>query len=142
MPVLRYSLERLGLLVVCAGLLWWAGMQVWLAVVVAAFLAAGIAYVALAHERDAAAAALAARARRRSQRGPLPDRAREDAAVEDAAVDAVDLADVTGPADAVGPAGISAGAADADRPAGPGDARGAGPAADSQSARPSPSSTP
>ncbi len=142
MPVLRYSLERLGLLVVCAGLLWRAGMQVWLAVVVAAFLAAGIAYVALAHERDAAAAALAAHARRRSQRGLLPDRAREDAAVEDAAVDAVDLADVTGPADTVGPAGTCPGAADANRPAGPDDVRGAGPAAESQSARPSPSSRP
>lgn len=99
MPVVRWSLIRLALFGACVAGLWWAGMQSWLAPVVAAFLAWGLSYVLLAGPRDAAARYLAERdAARRAEREArgvrtlLPAHAQEDADVEDAAVDAAEAA--------------------------------------------------
>lgn len=80
-PVLVFSLMRLGLFAVSFVVLWAVGMHSWLAPVVAAFLAWGISYVLLTRPRDAAARYLADR----SQRVRRTD---DDAAVEDAADDA------------------------------------------------------
>lgn len=98
MPILVYSVLRLGLFGICAGLLVWAGMGSWLAVVMAAFLAWGLSYVLLAGPRDRAALQLAARAERRAAGHRFSVKAEEDAAIEDAAVDAAE--DLEGEAEA------------------------------------------
>ncbi len=90
MPVVKYSVLRLGLFALCLVLLLWAGMGSWLAVVVAAFGAWGLSYVLLAGPRDGAAIWLAERAAARGDRPRLSRRAQEDAEFEDAAVDAED----------------------------------------------------
>ena len=87
MPILIYSLLRLGLFALSVVLLWWAGVGSWLSVVLAAFLAWALSYVLLAGPRDRAAIVLAERAARRAQGHRFSARAEEDAAVEDAAVD-------------------------------------------------------
>lgn len=87
-PILVYSVLRLGLFGICALLLVWAGMGSWLAVVLAAFLAWGLSYVLLAGPRDRAALQLAARAERRAAGHRFSVNAEEDAAIEDAVVDA------------------------------------------------------
>ncbi|WP_448630285.1 DUF4229 domain-containing protein [Cellulomonas soli] len=99
MPVVRWSVIRLALFGACLAGLWWAGMQSWLAPVLAAFLAWGVSYVLLAGPRDAAARYLAERdaARRAEQQARgvqtlLPAHAQEDADLEDAAVDAAEAA--------------------------------------------------
>ncbi|WP_448062109.1 DUF4229 domain-containing protein [Cellulomonas hominis] len=112
MPVVKYSVLRLGLFVLCLVLLMWAGMGSWLAVVVAAFGAWGLSYVLLAGPRDGAAIWLAERAAARGDRPRLSRHAQEDAEAEDAAVDAVDAELVT--ADDVATDPVTAGAADAD----------------------------
>ncbi|OZB50517.1 MAG: hypothetical protein B7X40_02055 [Cellulomonas sp. 14-74-6] len=158
MPVVVYSVLRVALLVVSWLLLAWAGLHPLAALLVAAFVAWGLSYVALGGPRDAAARYLAERAAVRAAhagRPVLSPHAREDADVEDAAVDAA-LGDtvvgdtvvgdtVVGDAVIVDAAGDAAAPrtapeddaderpADADRPAGSGSA---------QSASASPSSMP
>ncbi|QCB92839.1 DUF4229 domain-containing protein [Cellulomonas shaoxiangyii] len=88
MPVLVYSLLRLALFALATAVLWWAGMQSWLAPLLAAFLAWGLSYVLLAGPRDAAALHLAHRAQER-RAGRARGHAADDAAAEDAQVDAV-----------------------------------------------------
>ncbi|MBF0686523.1 MAG: DUF4229 domain-containing protein [Cellulomonas sp.] len=85
MPVVIYSLLRAALFLAATGLLWWAGMQSWLAPVLAAVIAWGLSYVLLPRQRDAAALHLAQRGEQRRARGGLAGRAREDAEAEDAA---------------------------------------------------------
>lgn len=84
MPVVVYSLLRLLLFVVVTAGLWWAGMQSWLAPLVAAFLAWGLSYVLLRGPRDAAVRHLAARDEARRARGGQGERAQADADAEDA----------------------------------------------------------
>ncbi|MCC2315405.1 DUF4229 domain-containing protein [Cellulomonas xiejunii] len=85
MPVAIYSLLRAALFLAATGLLWWAGMQSWLAPLLAAVIAWGLSYVLLTRQRDAAALHLAQRAEERRARGGLGTRARQDAEAEDAA---------------------------------------------------------
>lgn len=110
MPVVVYSVLRVALLVVSWLLLAWAGLHPLAALLVAAFVAWGLSYVALGGPRDAAARYLAERAAVRAAhagRPVLSPHAREDADVEDAAVDAA-LADAR--------LGDAAGDTAADRP--------------------------
>jgi hypothetical protein len=93
--VLTYSLLRLGLLALCFAGLYWVGAGVWLAFVVATFLAWGLSYVLLAGPRDAAALEIAERARARAERSGRSQRELEENTAEDAAVDAALAA--TGP---------------------------------------------
>lgn len=147
MPVVVYSVLRVALLVLSWVLLTWAGLHPLAALLVAAFVAWGLSYVALGGPRDAAARYLAERAAVRAAhagRPVLSPHAREDADVEDAAVDAALADTVVGDAvvgDGVGDAAPRTAPeddaderpADGDRPAGPGSA---------QSASASPSSMP
>lgn len=91
MPVVVYSVLRLALLAVSWLLLTWAGLNPLVALLVAAFVAWGLSYAALGGPRDAAARYLADRAAARAAhhgRPVLSAHARQDADVEDAAVDA------------------------------------------------------
>ncbi|MDC7122223.1 DUF4229 domain-containing protein [Cellulomonas fimi] len=93
MPVALYTLYRLLLFAAFLGLLWFAGMRSWLAVVAAALLAWMAGYVLLRTPRDAAVAWIAAREERRTRAGTKGrSRAEQDADVEDAAVDAAGAA--------------------------------------------------
>ncbi|VTR78170.1 hypothetical protein CHMI_02946 [Cellulomonas hominis] len=87
-PVVTYSLLRLALFAVCLVGLVLAGTGWLLGVVLAAVLAALLSYLLLKGPRDRAALWLAARAERRGDRPRLSRRAAQDAAEEDAAVDA------------------------------------------------------
>ncbi len=83
MPVVTYSLLRLGVFVLALVGLWFAGMGSWLLVVVAAVVAAALSYVLFGKQRVAAAQWLADRRER-----PRFSRAvEEDAAAEDAIAD-------------------------------------------------------
>ena len=93
MPIVTYSILRLGLFAACLGALFWAGLGGWLLVVVAAVAAWGVSYVVLAGPRDAAAVALAGRAAKRATGRRFSAAAEADAAHEDAAVDAATDAD-------------------------------------------------
>ncbi|KGM00744.1 DUF4229 domain-containing protein, partial [Cellulomonas cellasea] len=95
MRVLTYSLMRLGLLGACFAGLYWAGAGLWVAFLVATFLAWGLSYVLLAGPRDAAALEIAERAQARAARSGRTQRELDDDAAEDAAVDAALAA--TGP---------------------------------------------
>lgn len=97
MPLVTYSLLRLGLLVVALVGLALAGMGGWLLVVVATVVAFVLSYVLLPRQRDAAARWLAERGTRRggarddggaSRRGRFARGVEDDAEAEDAAVDA------------------------------------------------------
>lgn len=91
MPVVVYSVLRLALLAVSWLALTWAGLHPLVALLVAAFVAWGLSYAALGGPRDAAARYLAERAAARAAhhgRPVLSAHARQDADVEDAAVDA------------------------------------------------------
>ena len=89
MPLVVYSVLRLALFGACWWVLVWAGLDPWLAVVAAAFLAWGLSYVTLPGPRDAAARWLAEQAARRKAGVPtLSARAQRDAADEDALVEA------------------------------------------------------
>lgn len=89
MPVALYTLYRLLLFAAFLGLLWFAGMRSWLAVIAAALLAWMAGYVLLRTQRDAAVAWIAAREQQRATSGTKArSRAEQDADVEDAAVDA------------------------------------------------------
>jgi hypothetical protein len=94
-PLLVYSLLRLALLVVCVVGLWFAGMGPVYALLLGAVLAFMLSYLLLAGPRDRAALWLQARSDARGDRPRLSRAAAQDAAVEDAAVDQVDLADDT-----------------------------------------------
>lgn len=120
MPVVVYSVLRVALLVLSWLLLTWAGLHPLAALLVAAFVAWGLSYVALGGPRDAAARYLAERAAVRAThagRPVLSPHAREDADVEDAAVDAALGDAVTGDAvtgdTAVGDAVVGDAAVDA-----------------------------
>jgi hypothetical protein len=145
-PLVVYSLLRLVLFGACWWLLAWVGLNPWLAVVVAAFLAWGLSYVALPGPRDAAARWLAARDAERKARGGRPHlsaRAQQDAADEDAQVDAASddaehdeaTSDDAAADETLSDDAASDDAALTDAPHDEGDGRG-------QSASPSPSSTP
>ena len=85
MPLLVYSLLRLGLLGFALAGLWAAGMRDWLLVVVAAFVAWALSYVLLPGPRDAAALWFAQRVQRRKDSGARFGAGVEaDAAAEDA----------------------------------------------------------
>lgn len=88
MPLLRYSLARLGLLVAAVGLGWWAGLRSWLLVVVAVVVAYSVSVITMRRLRDETTVWFQQRAERRSGRPTLD----EDARAEDAVVDAVDPA--------------------------------------------------
>ena len=91
MPVVVYSVLRLLLFVVALGALWLAGMRGWLLVLVAAAVALMLSYLTLNKPRGAASRYLAERSERRARTGERFSREIEDdAAVEDAAVDAAD----------------------------------------------------
>lgn len=90
MPLLVYSVLRLALFGACWVALVVAGLNAWIAVVAAALVAWGLSYVALRGPRDAAARWLAERAARRQGGTQLSDRARRDAADEDALVESQD----------------------------------------------------
>lgn len=81
MPLVTYTLLRLGVFVAALVALWFAGMGSWLLLVVAAVVAAAISYVLFQKQRDAAVAWMAAR------KGRSPREA--DDAAEDAIVDAM-----------------------------------------------------
>lgn len=115
MPVVVYSVLRVALLAASWVLLSWAGLHPLVALLVAAFVAWGLSYVALGGPRDAAARYLAQRAAARAEhagRPVLSPHAREDADAEDAAVDA---ALASGPAD-LGPTGPGSPDAEAGEP--------------------------
>jgi hypothetical protein len=113
-PVVTYSLLRLGVFVLALAGLWLAGMGSWLLVVVAAVVAAALSYVLFGRQRAAAAQWIADR---RAPGAPRFSRAvQEDAAAEDAIADRLR------------------------EPESPRDGEGEGPGG--QIARPSPSSTP
>ena len=97
-PLVVYSVLRVALLLACFGLAWLAGLRSWLAVLVAALAAWALSYVLLSGPRDAAARQLAEAAERRREargRAVLSGRAREDAAMEDAADEAARRQDGT-----------------------------------------------
>lgn len=85
MPVVTYSLLRLGVFALALVGLWFAGMGSWLLVVVAAVVAAALSYVLFGRQRAAAAQWIADR---RGPGAPRFSRAVEaDAAAEDAIAD-------------------------------------------------------
>ncbi|QTE29144.1 DUF4229 domain-containing protein [Pengzhenrongella sicca] len=92
MPIVTYSVLRLGLFAGCLALLYLVGVGGWLLVVGAAFLAWGISYAVLAGPRDRAALYLAERAARRRSGRRFSRSVEQDAAVEDAIDDARRLA--------------------------------------------------
>lgn len=86
MPLVTYTLLRLGVFVVALAALWFAGMGSWLLLVVAAVVAAALSYVLFRKQRDAAVAWLAERRERKEQER------QDDAAAEDAIADALEEA--------------------------------------------------
>ncbi|OLT54217.1 DUF4229 domain-containing protein [Cellulosimicrobium sp. CUA-896] len=94
MPLVVYSVLRLLLFAVAVGALWLVGLRGWLLVLVAAAVALMLSYLTLRGPRDAASRYLAERAERRARTKERFSRAIEDdAAAEDAAVDAADGSD-------------------------------------------------
>ena len=104
MPLVVYSVLRLALFGACWVVLAWAGLNPWIAVVVAAFAAWGLSYVALPGPRDAAARWLADQdAKRKAGVSTLSARAQQDAADEDALVDGQEPPDEGGDAQSASP---------------------------------------
>ncbi len=98
MPVVVYSVLRVLLFVVALVVLGLAGLRDWLLVLVAAVVALMLSYLTLRRPREAASRWLAARAEHRSRTGERFSRQIEDdAAVEDAALDAAGTDPGTGP---------------------------------------------
>jgi hypothetical protein len=85
MPVIIYSVLRLGLFALALVGLWLAGMGGWLLVVLAAVVAWALSYVLLAARRDAAARWIADR--RSAGRPRFSPAVEADAAAEDAAAE-------------------------------------------------------
>jgi len=109
-PVVTYSILRLGLFVAALLGLWWAGMGGWLLVLVATVVAFVLSYVLLGRQRDAAALWLADRRAAAAGRPRFSARVEADAAAEDALADAAahparmpDAAAPEAPADAAAP---------------------------------------
>lgn len=84
MPVISYSVLRLGLFAAALVGLWLVGMGGWLLVLVGALVAWALSYALLGGRRDAAARWLAERRGTRSRFSPALE---ADAAVEDAAAE-------------------------------------------------------
>jgi hypothetical protein len=87
MPVVTYSLLRLGLFALALVGLWLAGMGSWLLVVVATVVSFALSYVVLGRQRDAAARWLAERRTTPERRSRFPRGVEDDAAHEDAVVE-------------------------------------------------------
>jgi hypothetical protein len=87
-PVVTYSLLRLALFAACLAVLVLAGTGWLFGVILAAVLAGLLSYLLLKGPRDRAALWLQARSEARGDRPRLSRRAAQDAAEEDAAVDA------------------------------------------------------
>ena len=93
MPVISYSVARLGLFALALVGLWLAGMGGWLLVLVAALVAWAVSYALLGARRDAAALWIAGRRgaeRPRFGAAVEADAAAEDAAAENASTDGLD----------------------------------------------------
>jgi membrane protein implicated in regulation of membrane protease activity len=86
-PVVIYSLLRLGLLAAAVGALWLVGLRDWLLVLVAIVVALLLSYALLRPQRDAAARWLAERAERRREPSRFAAGVAQDAAEEDAEAD-------------------------------------------------------
>lgn len=95
MPVVTYSLLRLGLFVVCLVGLVLAGTGWLFGVILAAVFAALLSYLLLKGPRDRAALWLQARSEARGDRPRLSRRAAADAEEEDAAVAAAEASTPT-----------------------------------------------
>lgn len=85
MALLRYSLLRLLVLLASLALLYLVGARGWLWLILSVVVAAGVSYLVLPRQRDAAAGTLQARAQERREHAKLGD---ADAEAEDAAIDA------------------------------------------------------
>ena len=109
MPLVTYSLLRLGLFALALVGLWLAGMGSWLLVVVAALVAWALSYVLLGRWRTAAATWRAERAAARGTGPRFSDRVTAEAEAEDAEADAA------GSRDGVVPPGETGTADPADR---------------------------
>jgi len=83
MPVIIYSVLRLGLFLAALVGLWLAGMGGWLLVLVAAVVAWAVSYAVLGRQRDAAALWIAER--RGAERPRFSPGVEADAAAEDEA---------------------------------------------------------
>lgn len=99
-----YSLLRLVLFLVCAALFALVGTGWLLAVILGAVVAALLSYLMLSGSRERSARWLQARAEAHDDRPTLSRRAREDATIEDAVVDAAGDDPATGVGRASGPA--------------------------------------
>lgn len=94
MPLVVYSLLRLLLFGVALGVLWVAGVRGWLLVLLAAVVSLMLSYLTLRGPRDAASRYLVERSERRARsKDRFTRHIEDDAAVEDAAVDAADGTD-------------------------------------------------
>src|SRR5690554_3477231 len=84
MPVVRFTLLRLGLLVLAGVVLHLVGFRSWLLVLLATLVGLALSFLLLHRQRDEAARWLEARARARRERGPQPgvDELAEDALLE------------------------------------------------------------
>lgn len=89
-PLLRYSLLRLALLLAVFAVLWICGIRGWLWLILGVVIAGAISYLAFPRQRDAAAGVLAERAEHR--RGAQDVDADSEDAVLEAAVDAEGVA--------------------------------------------------
>ena len=103
MPLVTYSVLRLGLLAACFGLGYLAGLRTWLLLGLAVLGAWGLSYVLLAGPRDAAAAYVAQRVERRGRAGGSVAGVDEDAAHEDALVERARRRGEPGAGEADGP---------------------------------------
>ncbi len=89
MPFVVYSFQRLGLFAAALLALWSLRLGGWLLVVLAAFLAWAVSYLALTRSRDRAALWVAERVERRRTGPRFSEAVDEDALVEDAEADAI-----------------------------------------------------
>ncbi|MFC7407015.1 DUF4229 domain-containing protein [Georgenia alba] len=90
MRLALYTLLRVGIVLACAGILYLLGMRSWLLWAVAIVLGALVSFLALRRQHAGAAEVLAQYDPLRSERPTFSDDVEEDAAYEDAALDAED----------------------------------------------------
>lgn len=82
MPLLRYTLLRLAVLVLSCGLTWLLGLRGWLWIIAAVAIAGAVSYLALPRQRIAAVTSLENRSTSREH-----TRRDQDAEAEDAVID-------------------------------------------------------